>query len=93
MQICQGAEEKRCRDTGAYSLYVRMVFRYDGAEGGMAFPFSGPCFCTAVYILLQPRRFRLQMMADRMNELQGLLPDPRGQQGSDFLSDRRFCRI
>jgi hypothetical protein len=38
MLICQGAEEKRYRDTGAYSLYVRMVFRYDGAEGG-AWPF------------------------------------------------------
>jgi hypothetical protein len=32
MLICQGAEEKRCFDTGAYPLYVRMVFRYDGAE-------------------------------------------------------------
>ena len=61
-----------------------MVFRYDGAEGAMAIPLSDPCFCTAIYILLYLRSFRLQMMADRMNELQGLLPDPRVQQGSDF---------
>jgi hypothetical protein len=50
-------------DTGAYPLYVRMLYRYDSAEGAMAFPFSGPCFCSGIYISLPPSSFNMALIS------------------------------